>query len=56
MEHKPTPKYNVRVWYDERDAGQTFGAFDSYNDAAKCLVVLAGRVDVRSAKIEKVEV
>ena len=48
--------YQVRVWYDSpgtRDGGLTFGTFDQRNEAEKCLVVVAGRPDVKAAEIEE---
>jgi len=52
---EPAKRWQVRVWYDDRDAGQTFGAFDQYQDAERCVLVLAGRGDVRKAQIEESE-
>lgn len=54
----PINVYRVRVWYDSpgaRDAGLTFGAFDSKDAAEQCLIAVASRPDVKAAVIEKVE-
>jgi len=45
--------YWVRAWYDDRDAGHLFGPFDKQDEAEECVVVLASRDNVRSAKIEE---
>ena len=50
---KETETYWVRVWYDDRDAGHQFGPFDKRNEAEECVVALASRDNVRSAKIEE---
>ena len=47
--------FRVRVIYDVRDAGHTFGTFDQRDDAEDCVLVLAARADVLSAQIEEVE-
>jgi hypothetical protein len=46
--------YRVRVWYDERDGGKTFGDFKTVTSAEDCLIALAGRDDVKRAQIEEV--
>ena len=43
----------VRVQYDARDAGHTYGPFDKRDEAEACVVALAGRTNVLSAKIEE---
>jgi len=47
------PEYVVRVWYDVRDSGHTFGSFNDRKDAEDCVKVLAARVDVVGAEIQK---
>lgn len=49
-----TTTYIVRVQYDVRDAGQTFGPFESRSTAEDCVISLAERDNVKSATIEEV--
>jgi len=49
--------YNVRVWYDSpgaRDGGLVFGSFTKREEAERCLLVVAGRLDVKAAQIEEI--
>jgi hypothetical protein len=51
----PEKVYIVRVWYDARENGRTYGPFDKRQDAEECVKVLAGRSDVLSALVEEGE-
>ena len=48
-----TPTYMVRVQYDVRDAGQSFGPFQDRDSAEECVIALASRENVKSAIIEE---
>ena len=47
--------FQVRVHFDVRDGGHIFGMFDKRGAAEDCLLIVAGRPDVKSASIEPVE-
>ena len=53
MPHDNRKTYIVRAWFDQRDAGHTFGPFDDRTTAEQCVVALAGRAEVKSAKLEE---
>ena len=48
-----TATYIVRAVFDARDAGQTFGPFETRESAEQCAIVLAGRDNVLSVSIEE---
>ena len=48
-------RFQVRAFFDLRDAGQVFGPFDNRQDAENCTIALAGREGVKSAIVEEVE-
>lgn len=51
---KPEIRYRVRAVFDERADGSTFGEFENRDVAEECVIVLASRVDIKSATIEEV--
>lgn len=47
--------FQVRVWFDDRDDGKTFGPVNGNHKAIILLQVLAARPDVLKAQIEEIE-
>lgn len=44
--------FQVRIHFTELDAGFVFGTFSTRERAEQCLLVVAGRSDVKKATIE----